>query len=413
MRIAIWHNLPSGGGKRALYHHVRGLVERGHVVEAWCPPTADQTYLPLRDLVPEHIIPLDWRPVPERHRAARIMAPYRNVVTKLEAMDRHCRRCAEEIDRGGHDVLFANSCTLFRVTSIGRHVSIPKVLYLQEPYRWLYEAMPELPWLALPEPAGGRWSVRHLKRFVQDLINVQGLRVQAREELVNARAFDAILANSLFSRESILRAFGIDAKVCYLGVDTTLFVNLRGPREAVVVGLGSIVPEKRLEIAIFAVAELPPPRPALVWIANVASPSHLEKIQGLARDRGVHFEAKIGVADTDLVDILNRVCALVYTPRLEPFGLAPLEANACGLPVVAVAEGGVRETVIDGFNGLLVEDDPKAVARGIQRLLEDPAYAARLGENGCEFVARQWSIKASIDRLEEKLTQITNPQAPA
>jgi len=35
MKIAVWHNLPSGGGKRALYHHVRGLVERGHRVESW------------------------------------------------------------------------------------------------------------------------------------------------------------------------------------------------------------------------------------------------------------------------------------------------------------------------------------------------------------------------------------------
>src|SRR6266446_7167318 len=46
VKIAVWHNLPSGGGKRALYYHVRGLVERGHTVESWCPPTADQSYLP-------------------------------------------------------------------------------------------------------------------------------------------------------------------------------------------------------------------------------------------------------------------------------------------------------------------------------------------------------------------------------
>jgi hypothetical protein len=64
MRIAIWHNLPSGGGKRALYYHVWGLVERGHSVEAWCPPSADQTYLPLGALIREHITPMDWRPSP-------------------------------------------------------------------------------------------------------------------------------------------------------------------------------------------------------------------------------------------------------------------------------------------------------------------------------------------------------------
>jgi glycosyltransferase involved in cell wall biosynthesis len=44
---------------------------------------------------------------------------------------------------------------------------------------------------------------------------------------------------------------------------------------------------------------------------------------------------------------------MAYAPRLEPLGLAPLEAGACGLPVVAVAEAGVRETVVDGITGSL------------------------------------------------------------
>jgi hypothetical protein len=62
MKIAVWHNLPSGGGKRALYYHVKGLVERGHTVESWCPSTAAQSYLPLSELITEHIIPLSWKP---------------------------------------------------------------------------------------------------------------------------------------------------------------------------------------------------------------------------------------------------------------------------------------------------------------------------------------------------------------
>jgi len=59
LRIAIWHNLPSGGGKRAMFDQVRGLTSRGHYVEAWCPPTANQTFLPLSTLIKEHIVPLE------------------------------------------------------------------------------------------------------------------------------------------------------------------------------------------------------------------------------------------------------------------------------------------------------------------------------------------------------------------
>jgi glycosyltransferase involved in cell wall biosynthesis len=95
----------------------------------------------------------------------------------------------------------------------------------------------------------------------------------------------------------------------------------------------------------------------------------------------------------------------VYAPRLEPFGFAPLEANACGLPVVAVSEGGLRETIRDGVNGLLVDDDPTAIARAVDRILTDAAYAARLSAGAEESVRREWSLPASIDRLEARLAE--------
>src|SRR5438552_6287910 len=60
MKIAVWHNLSSGGAKRALYYQVKGLVERGHHVECWSPSTADEKYLPLGELAPEHTLPMRW-----------------------------------------------------------------------------------------------------------------------------------------------------------------------------------------------------------------------------------------------------------------------------------------------------------------------------------------------------------------
>ncbi len=404
MKIAVWHNLPNGGGKRALYDHVRGLVDRGHAVEVWCPPTADRTYCSLGELATEHVVPLSW-PI-GRHSKIIAALRYGAGLGKISAMNHHCRRCAEEINRIGFDLLFVNSCMFFGAAPIARYVRIPAVAFLQEPYRLLYEALPRLPWPALDAVEGWWRSANYVRRRVDDLVRTRGYRLQAREELRNARSFTSILVNSYFSRESFLRAYGIDANVCYLGVDTKLFGDKNGLRENFIVGIGSFTPAKNIQFVIRALVHLKPPRPRLVWIGNFAHEAYLEELAQLARSEHVDFETKLRISDAELVSLLNRARMMAYAPRLEPFGYAPLEANACGLPVVAVAEGGVRETVIDGVNGILVEHDPRAMATAIQRLLDDPKYAYQLGENGRRLVAERWTLRHSVDRLESAFGEV-------
>lgn len=400
MKIAVWHNLPSGGGKRALYDHVVGLVARGHIVEAWCPPTADTSYLPLSAIIPEHVVDLTW---PVRLTLGDISGITLRAERKIAAMDAHCRACAEEINRRDFDILFANCCMFFRATSIGRFTNIPSVIYLGEPYRWLYEAMPRLCWLAPPRRKRPLLAPSSLKAAVEDFRSVRNWRFQAREEVDNAAAFRRILVNSYFSRESVLRAYGLDSDVCYLGINKDIFVDRCLERTNTVVGIGSFTREKNIRFCIEALALMPQPRPTLVWVGNMVVPEYLTKMQSLAGERMVEFEPKVRISDEELVNILNQALCMLYAPWLEPFGLAPLEANACGVPVIAVAEGGVRETIIDGVTGLLVENDPVSMTNAIQRLIDSPNLARELGSNGRDNVQKNWTMSAAIDRLEQRL----------
>jgi glycosyltransferase involved in cell wall biosynthesis len=318
-------------------------------------------------------------------------------------MDEHCRACAEEIGRSDFDILFANSCQFFRATSIGRFATIPSILYLQEPYRWLYEAMPRLCWLARPHRTESFLHLSVYKAAIKDFRSIRDWRVQAREEVDNAAAFTRILVNSYFSRESVLRAYGLDSDVCYLGIDTDRFVDQNLPRDNVIVGLGALTPEKNLRLCIEATGTLPRSRPKLQWIANLADTNYLTEMRALAKSREVVFEPMVGVSDIELLNVLNRAVAMVYAPRLEPFGLAPLEANACGVPVIAVAEGGVRETIVDQVNGLLVEPNPTAIAAAIDRLCTDRPFARQLGTNARLAVEAKWELHSSIGRLEQQL----------
>ena len=273
MRIAVWHNLPSGGGKRALYYHVRGLVERGHSVEAWCPSTSDRNYLPLSELITEHVLPIDIGQKGKLvARSPLLRELHGDQLRQAKALDEHCQQCADEINRRDFDILFANSSIIQAVSSIGRYVKTKKVLYLQEPNRWLYEAGEGgLPWVAIPAASRPWMHPRYMRWFLFNLISTQRLRVLARDERLNASAFDLILVNSYFSRETLLRVYGLDSTVCYLGVDTQLFVNHQHARENFVVGVGQLTPNKNVEFVIKAVAKIGVPRPRLVWIANMGA----------------------------------------------------------------------------------------------------------------------------------------------
>ena len=402
MKIAVWHNLNSGGGKRALHQQVKGLVERGHVVECWSPSTADHAYLPLSSIAPEHVRPLALPQEPKRSLSP-TFAGARVLRRRFEALDAHARLCAHEIESRGFDIIFAGPCVFFRAPAIARHTRLPTALYLQEPYRPLYEALPELPWLALPPTRRVSW--RAAIRFTTDYVRVKSLRIQAREEVVSARAFTSILVNSLFSRESVIRAYGIDAKVCYLGIDVSLFADRRLPREAFVVGIGSVTPPKRIDFVLHALAHLPEHQRRLVWIGNIVDQPYLDELTALAHRSKVTFDARIGIKDNEIVEILNRAALMAYAPRLEPFGLVPLEANACGTPVVAVAEGGVRETIVHGENGLLCEPDPKAMATAIASLLNDTRLQRLLGAQARRRVETHWSTEAAVSRIECRLVE--------
>jgi glycosyltransferase involved in cell wall biosynthesis len=384
---------------------VLGLIDRGHEVELWCPPTAERSYLPLDGLAVEHVVPLHWKA--DTHGQGRPLrrasARWRDMRDNIAEMHKHCQLCARKINEEGFDVFLGHPCRFLRAAPIGCYVELPSVLYLQEPYRRLYEAQPELPWVAFPPPNRYWWSPKYLPYFICNLVEVQALRIQAREELLNVRAYEKLLANSLFSRESIIRAYGLDASVCYLGVDTKTFTDYGLARENTVIGVGYYYPVKNIDFIIKAVAGLGSSNVRLLWLGNGGTEAYIKELKGIARESHVKFEAKLGVDDAELVDSLNRARVMAYAPRLEPFGYAPLEANACGLPVVAVAEGGVRETIVHGANGLLVESNVQAMTTAIGQLLSDPDYAERLGRKGRHMVQERWSLSAAVDRLEKHL----------
>ena len=115
---------------------------------------------------------------------------------------------------------------------------------------------------------------------------------------------------------------------------------------------------------------------------------------------------KFGLTDAEVRRAYAQAKAFVWAARLEPFGLVLLEAMASALPIVAVAEGGVLESVSDGRTGLLVERDEAKFAAALKRILADRALSSRLGHDARIEIEENWTWEAAANRLEEQLALV-------
>jgi glycosyltransferase involved in cell wall biosynthesis len=144
----------------------------------------------------------------------------------------------------------------------------------------------------------------------------------------------------------------------YPPVDTTFFHPDAGPSEGFALVVSALVPYKRIDVAIDACIR------ARVPLRIVGDGPERAKLEHRAPGH-IRFLGRL--PDQDVRDLYRRA-AVVLLPGEEDFGIVPVEAQACGRPVVALGRGGACETVVDGETGLLVYEP------GVE------AFAARVAE---------------------------------
>jgi glycosyltransferase involved in cell wall biosynthesis len=180
----------------------------------------------------------------------------------------------------------------------------------------------------------------------------------ARWDRATADRVDRYVANSQYVAGRIGRYYNRVASVVYPPVDTDFFTpDAARPRTHVLI-VSALVPYKRVDIAIEACRRLGRP---LVVAGDGPERARLENAAG----PDVTF---LGSRSSEELRDLYRSASVALLPGEEDFGIVPVEAQACGTPVVALARGGALETVQDGLTGVLVADgSPEAFAAGIER----------------------------------------------
>lgn len=400
MRIALYHNLPSGGAKRAIHELLRQLQPR-HAIDVYTLSSADHAFADLRPIVDNHFV-YPFRPLPL------LQSPFgrANQISRLLDLIRirkPQRAIARDIHSRNYDLVFIHPCQVEIAPSLIRFVHrAPTVYFCQEPLRRAYEPMP-----ARPYDTGG--ARRRALLDTLDPLPRLYLATLKRIDRRNTRSAHTVLVNSKFVQQAAAAIYNSRARVAYLGVDPGRFRPDDRPRQPMILSVGSLTPLKGFDFLIEAVARIPTGRRApLVISSNFQNAPERDYLVQLAAQRDVELRLLRNISDDRLCELYNEAQVVAYAALREPFGLVPVEAMACAAPVVAVREGGVQESVIHEQTGLLTPRDPAAFAAALMRLLADPGLAHTYGRQGRAHVEHNWSWAQAAVRLEEILYAVSN-----
>lgn len=284
---------------------------------------------------------------------------YKDTIELFKLYKLH-KEIAHDIKLKNYDYIFVHPSKFTQAPFLLRLLKNKCIYYCQEPSRIVYDK--DLSSLSF---------VKFHKKLYEFFIR----KIRKRIDLGNIKSASQILTNSKFSKNFIKKSYQISAKVCYLGVDTNTFKpqNVDKSYDALFIGNK----DKGYKLLIDAL-KLFKKKP---------------KIKTIFREKGQ------SITDKDLVVIYNKSKILVALNRNEPFGLIPLEAMACGIPVIAIWEGGYKESIINNRTGFLISRNPVELYNKISQIINDEKLRMYLGKNAKENVLKNWTWDKSVERF--------------
>jgi len=305
----------------------------------------------------------------------------------------------EQLDLSGYDVIVSSSHAVAKGVLTGPdqlHVS-----YVHSPIRYAWDLQHQY----LSESGLTRGLKSILARCVLQYIRMWDLRT--------ANGVDVFAANSHFIARRIQKVYRREAEVIYPPVDVARF-TLREEKEDFYFTASRMVPYKKIPLIVQAFAQMPEKR-----LVVIGEGPEFEKAKAAATPN----VTLLGYQSTEvLIDHMQRARAFVFAAE-EDFGITPVEAQACGTPVIAFGKGGALETVTDkGYapTGLLfTEQTTGAICEAVAQFESMPdkfstAACRRNAERFSPEIFRE-KLRALVERawrshINNKRIEITEEQ---
>ena len=311
-------------------------------------------------------------------------------VQRLPFAAKHYRRylplfpwAVEHLDLSPYDFVISSSHCVAK--SVIRAKTARHLCYCHSPMRYAWDQFDAYFGVERVGYAASRWLYRPIMAQLAQWDAATAVRV------------DRFLANSRHVAGRIGRYYNRRASVVYPPVDTAFYRPAAVSPESHFLIVSALVPYKRIDLAIAACHRV---GATLRVVGDGPERTRLERLAG----PNVTFVGPL--AGDALLHEYQRALALIL-PGEEDFGIAPVEAQACGRPVVAFAGGGALETIVDDETGVLFEElIPESLGRALERVA-----SLRVDTAGLRAHAEQFSRDRHVERMRDIIDETMN--APA
>ncbi len=364
MNIAFFHELPEGGAKSSTLKMANLLCSFGYNVDLYYVAEKKDILNNYKfrneffyEFKQKKWVGNDWK-----------KRLYKDTIElyKIYKLD---RKIAADINSKKYDLVLINASQFIESPFILRFLNSYKVFYAHDPnYRMIYEKSLDIS------------KKLSLLRYNYEKVN---RTIRKRLDYLNIHRANLILANSNFASRVIFKTYNRRSTVVYLGVDENLFKPKKVSKEIDILFVGTFDEIDGYDLLSDA-------------LKNIKNKLNVVAVPG--KSRWISNQQHI-------VDLYQKSKIVVCLAINEPFGLVPLESMSCGVPVIAVNEGGYTETVVNNKTGFLVKRQKEKLAGKIKLLLDNPKLAKEMGNRGRKEILSNWTWEKRGKELEKVLLE--------